>query len=66
MNLEEWKQLCRKAWENDYDYLQIERFAKIGEGRYTIRNCNKTTYIECSPETKPFRLLLKVVWKQKC
>ena len=21
MNLEEWKQLCRKAWENDYDYL---------------------------------------------
>ena len=38
MNLEEWKQLCRKAWENDYDYLQIDRFAKIGEGRYTIRN----------------------------
>ena len=23
-NLEEWKQLCRKAWENDYDYLQID------------------------------------------
>ena len=41
MNLEEWKQLCRKAWENDYDYLQIDRFAKIGEGRYTIRNCKK-------------------------
>ena len=41
MNLEEWKQLCRKAWENDYDYLQIDRFAKIGEGGYTIRNCNK-------------------------
>ena len=54
MNLDEWKQLCRKAWENDYDYLQIDRFAKIGKGRYTIRNCNKTTYIECTPETKPF------------
>ena len=54
MNLEEWKQLCRKAWENDYDYLQIDRFAKIEEGRYTIRNCNKTTYTECKPETKPF------------
>ena len=39
-NLEERKQLCRKAWENDYDYLQLGRFAKIGEGRYTIRNCN--------------------------
>ena len=43
MNLEEWKELCRKAWENDYDFLQIDRFAKIGEGRCTIRNCNKTT-----------------------
>ena len=29
MNIEEWKQLCRKAWENDYDYLLIDRFAKI-------------------------------------
>ena len=54
MNLEEWKQLCRKAWENDYDYLQIDRFVKIGNGRYTIRNCNKNKYIECTPETKLF------------
>ena len=46
MNSEEWKQLCRKAWENDYDYLQIERVANIGQGRYTIRNCNRNTYIE--------------------
>ena len=29
MNLEEWKQLCPKAWENDYDYLQKDSFAKI-------------------------------------
>ena len=54
MNLEEWKQLCRKAWGNDYDFLQIDRFAKIGNGRYTFRNCNKTTYTECTLETKPF------------
>ena len=54
MNLEEWKQLCRKAWENDYDHLQIDRFAKIGNWRYTIRNCNKNNYIECTPEKKPF------------
>ena len=54
MNLDEWKCLCRKAWENDYDYLQIDRFAKIGNGRYTIRNCDKNNYIECTPETKPF------------
>ena len=54
MNLEEWKSLCRKAWENDSDFLQKDRFAKIGKGRYTIRNCNKTTYIKCTPETEPF------------
>ena len=54
MNLEEWKQLCRKTWENDYDYLEIYRFAKIGDGRFTIRNCNKNTYIECTPETERF------------
>ena len=54
MNSEEWKQLCRKSWENDYEYLQIDRFAKIGNGRYAIRNCNKNNYIECTPDTKPF------------
>ena len=54
MKLEERKQLCRKAWETDYDYLQIGKFAKIGNGRYTIRNCNENTYIECTPETEPF------------
>ena len=47
-------EMCRKAWENDYDYLQTDRFARIGEGRYTISNCNKTTYLEGTPETKPF------------
>ena len=31
MNLQEWKSLFRKAWENDYDCLQIDIFAKIGE-----------------------------------
>ena len=54
MSLEERKPLCCKSWENEYDYLQLDRFAKIRNGRYTIRNCNKSTYIECTPETKTF------------
>ena len=54
MNLEECKHLCRKAWENDYGSLQVDRFAKIEEGRYTIRNCNKSTHVECTTETKLF------------
>ena len=54
MILEEWKQRCLIAWENDYDYLQIDRFDEIGEGRYTIKNCIKNTYIECTPQAKHF------------
>ena len=57
MNLEEWKWLCCKSWQIDFDYLQIDRFAKIGEGTYTIRECNKHTYVEFTPETKPFQFL---------
>ena len=40
MKLKEWKNFCRKAWENDYNCSQLDRFAKIGKGRYFIRNCN--------------------------
>ena len=55
MELQEWKQLCLEAWEKDYDYLQIDRFAKKGEGGYTIGNCNTTTYLKFIPQTKPFK-----------
>ena len=54
MNLEEWKQFCRKAWKNENDYLQIDIVAEIGECRYTIRKSNKSTHIEGTPEKKPF------------
>ena len=53
-NLKEWKELCRNAWRNYYDYIQMDRFAKIGERRYTIRNCNKNTNVEATPGTRPF------------
>ena len=54
MYSEEWKQLCRKGWENDFEYFQIDRFATLGEGRYTIRYCYKTTHTECTRKTKLF------------
>ena len=54
LNLDEWKKLYHKAWENNYDYLQIDRFAKIGGGRYTIRNCTENNFIQCTPKTKHF------------
>ena len=54
MSPEEWKRLCRNAWKYDYDYLQIDGFAKIGEGRYTFRNCNKNACVEATSEMEPF------------
>ena len=38
----------------DYEYLQIDIFAKMGEGRYTFRNCNRNTYTEYTLEKKHF------------
>ena len=54
MNLQKWKQLCRKARENDYDDLKIDRFVEMGEGTHAIKNSIKIIYTECTPETKPF------------
>ena len=62
MNLEKWKRFCRGTSENDYDYLKIDRFAKIGEGRYTIRIFKKSTYTRWTPETKPFQESINVIY----
>ena len=55
MSHDEFKQLCRKTWQDDYIYLCIDSFKKKQE-RYCIRNESKNTYKERTPETKPFSL----------
>ena len=62
MNLVEWNQLCQTAWENDYEFLQIDRSAKIGGGRYTISNCNKTTHKEFTFRSETFFIHINVVF----
>ena len=54
MGYDELKHLCRRAWEEDYNYLYIDRSKKRDQGRYYICNESKNTYIECTPEKKPF------------
>ena len=54
MNYNEFKELCRKSWEEDYNYLYIDRFKKRDQGTYCICNESKKTYIEATPQTKPF------------
>ena len=54
MNYDEFKELCRKSWEEDYNYLCIDRYKKRDQGKYCICNESKKTYIEATPQTKPF------------
>ena len=54
MNYDEFKDLCRRSWEEDYDYLCIDRSKKRDQRKYCICNENKKTYIEATPQTKPF------------
>ena len=55
MNYDEFKEICRKSWEEDYKYLYTDRSKKIDQGKFCICNKNKNSYIECTPETKPFK-----------
>ena len=54
MNYDELKDLCRKSWEEDYNYLCIDRSKKRKKGRYCICNESKNTYLEATSQTKPF------------
>ena len=54
MNYDEFKELCRKSWDEDYNYLFIDRSKKRDQGRYCICNESKNTYIEATPQTKLF------------
>ena len=54
MNYDEFKQMCHKAWEEKYNYLCIDMAKNKNEGKYRIFNENKTTYIDCIPETEAF------------
>ena len=50
----EFKELCRKSWEGEYNFLCFDRSKKKDQGRFCIFNESKNTYIECTPETEAF------------
>ena len=54
MNYDEFKELCKKSWDEDYNYLCIDRSKKRDQGKYCICNESKKTYIEATPQTEPF------------
>ena len=54
MNYDEFKELCTKSWEYDYNSICIDRPKKRDQGKYFICNESKRTYIDATPQTKLF------------
>ena len=54
MSYDEFKELCRKTWVEDYKCLCIDRSKKRDQGRYCFCKESKKTYIEATPQTKAF------------
>ena len=56
MNYDEFKLMCHKAWDEEYNYLCIDMTKNKNEGRYRNFNESKTIYIDCIPESEPFQI----------
>ena len=54
LNYDAFKELCKNSWEEDYNYLYIDRSKKRDQGKFCICNESKKAYIEATPQTKPF------------
>ena len=61
MNLQKRKQRCRKAWENENDYFQIDKFAGKREGRYTLKIVIILFIYNVHPD-EPFFININVVF----
>ena len=54
MIYDEFKEMCRVAWGEKFNYLCIDMARNKNGGKYRIFNESKNTYIECVCETEAF------------
>ena len=54
MSYEEFKELCREAWRERYNYLLINRLEDKNGSRYMICNESNQQYQIFNPQTDPF------------
>ena len=54
MIYDEFKEMCRVACSEKFNYLYIDMTKNKNEGKYRIFNESKNTYIECVCETEAF------------
>ena len=55
MIYDEFKDMCRVAWGEKFNYLCIDMTKNKNEGKNRNFNESKTTYFDCIPETEPFQ-----------
>ena len=54
MSYDDFKELCRKSGEEDFNQLCVDRSKKRDQRRYCICNGSKKMYMEATPQTKAF------------
>ena len=54
MIYDEFKEMCRAAWTEKFNYLCVDMTKNKNEGKYRIFNESKNTYIECFCKTEAF------------
>ena len=55
MKYDELREMCHVAWSEKFNYLCIDKTKIKDERKYRIFKERKNTYIECIPETEPFK-----------
>ena len=61
MNYDEFKELCRRSWDEDYNYLCIDRSKKRDQGKYCICNESKKNIYRSNTSDETFLNLLNVI-----
>ena len=59
MNYDEFKDLRRKSWEEDYNYLYIDRFKKRDQGKYCICNESKKNIYRSNTSDETFLIIIQ-------
>ena len=57
MNYDEFKELCRKSWDEDYNYLCIDRSKKRDRGKYCICNESKKNIYRSNTSDETFLIM---------
>ena len=59
MKYDEFQDLCRKSWEEDYNNLCIERSTKRDQGRYCTSNESKKNVYRSNTSDEGFLIIIQ-------